>query len=140
MVVGCWPAVLGSCLCILLVTKIGHVDGVVLGHRLLDHFRSLLVEMVWNDYDRKQGFESNPSLFLQSLIFFSRHILFLQSLSEVKTSSFLTAATQLCHYDTKLAHKVWCKFFPKLWAVLTDRQQTVSSVCVLVIYFKFFEY
>lgn len=51
---------------------------------------------------------------------------FQESLRELKTITFLTATAQLCHMDTSLAQHLWIQLFPRLWKVLTDKQQTVS--------------
>lgn len=48
----------------------------------------------------------------------------------VRTKQYLLALTQLCHADTALAHSTWVELFPRLWAVLSDRQRHVS--CVLI--------
>ncbi|XP_019648042.1 PREDICTED: transformation/transcription domain-associated protein-like [Branchiostoma belcheri] len=53
----------------------------------------------------------------------NRHGKFLESLKEVKTTSFLTAVSQLCHYSTQLSHSTWVELFPRLWKVLSERQQ-----------------
>ncbi|KAI8515281.1 hypothetical protein Bbelb_060940, partial [Branchiostoma belcheri] len=45
----------------------------------------------------------------------NRHGKFLESLKEVKTTSFLTAVSQLCHYSTQLSHSTWVELFPRLW-------------------------
>ncbi|CAK8696388.1 unnamed protein product [Clavelina lepadiformis] len=57
----------------------------------------------------------------------SRHSKFLNSLLEIKTSSFLLATAQLCHNDTQLAHAIWCKLFPCIWCCLSEKQQSVLS-------------
>lgn len=62
-----------------------------------------------------------------------RHRMFLDSLSEAKTVSFVLAATQLCHNDTQLAHTVWCRLFPRIWNSFADRQQTVRFDVVILI-------
>lgn len=51
---------------------------------------------------------------------------FQESLRELKTITFLTATAQLCHMDTTLAQHLWIQLFPRLWKILTDKQQTVS--------------
>eukprot|EP00079_Xenopus_tropicalis_P039067 XP_017952838.1 PREDICTED: transformation/transcription domain-associated protein isoform X2 [Xenopus tropicalis] len=53
----------------------------------------------------------------------NRHDKFLDSLREVKTGALLSAFVQLCHISTPLAEKVWIQLFPRLWKILSDRQQ-----------------
>ncbi|XP_072275172.1 transformation/transcription domain-associated protein [Pyxicephalus adspersus] len=53
----------------------------------------------------------------------NRHDKFLDSLREVKTGALLSAFVQLCHISTPLAEKIWIQLFPRLWKILTDRQQ-----------------
>ena len=37
---------------------------------------------------------------------------------QVKSVSFLSAASQLCHMDTGLAEKLWLELYPRLWTIL----------------------
>ncbi|XP_072415930.1 transformation/transcription domain-associated protein isoform X1 [Chiloscyllium punctatum] len=53
----------------------------------------------------------------------NRHDKFLDSLREVKTGALLSAYVQLCHISTALAEKTWIQLFPRLWKILSDRQQ-----------------
>ncbi|XP_035260572.1 transformation/transcription domain-associated protein isoform X2 [Anguilla anguilla] len=53
----------------------------------------------------------------------NRHDKFLDSLREVKTGALLNALVQLCHISTPLAEKTWIQLFPRLWKILSDRQQ-----------------
>ncbi|KAM4631836.1 transformation/transcription domain-associated protein isoform 1-T1 [Discoglossus pictus] len=53
----------------------------------------------------------------------NRHDKFLDSLREVKTGALLSAFVQLCHISTSLAEKIWIQLFPRLWKILSDRQQ-----------------
>uniref|UniRef100_A0A8C9SCY8 Transformation/transcription domain-associated protein n=1 Tax=Scleropages formosus TaxID=113540 RepID=A0A8C9SCY8_SCLFO len=53
----------------------------------------------------------------------NRHDKFLDSLREVKTGALLNALVQLCHISTPLAEKTWVQLFPRLWKILSDRQQ-----------------
>ncbi|XP_075234435.1 transcription-associated protein Nipped-A isoform X2 [Lycorma delicatula] len=52
---------------------------------------------------------------------------FLEKSREVKVSRFLQATAQLCHMDTPLAERVWLDMFPRLWSILSERQQTVLT-------------
>ncbi|XP_077979126.1 transformation/transcription domain-associated protein-like [Glandiceps talaboti] len=63
----------------------------------------------------------DPKQQLQSLI--TRHAKFVESMRDVKTISFLKALSQLCHSSTELSHQLWMDLFPRLWKILTDRQQ-----------------
>ncbi|TRZ04491.1 hypothetical protein DNTS_027557 [Danionella cerebrum] len=57
----------------------------------------------------------------------NRHDKFLDSLREVKTGALLNALVQLCHISTQLAEKTWVQLFPRLWKILSDRQQHALS-------------
>lgn len=57
----------------------------------------------------------------------NRHDKFLDSLREVKTGALLNALVQLCHISTPLAERTWVQLFPRLWKILTDRQQHALS-------------
>ncbi|XP_029620810.1 transformation/transcription domain-associated protein isoform X4 [Salmo trutta] len=57
----------------------------------------------------------------------NRHDKFLDSLREVKTGALLNALVQLCHISTPLAEKTWVQLFPRLWKILSDRQQHALS-------------
>lgn len=57
-----------------------------------------------------------------------RQTRFLDTVRDVKTSSFLRAAAQLCHMDASLAERVWLDLFPRVWAILTDRQRNILSM------------
>ena len=43
-----------------------------------------------------------------------------------QTGALLNALVQLCHISTPLAEKTWVQLFPRLWKILSDRQQHVS--------------
>lgn len=58
---------------------------------------------------------------LQILV--ARQAKFLETAREVKTIHFLQSAAQLCHMDTPLAERVWLDLLPRLWHILSDRQQ-----------------
>lgn len=45
---------------------------------------------------------------------------------ELTSLQFLNSMSQLCHMDTSLAEWVWLQFFPKLWRILSERQQQVK--------------
>ncbi|XP_060795706.1 transformation/transcription domain-associated protein isoform X2 [Neoarius graeffei] len=57
----------------------------------------------------------------------NRHDKFLDSLREVKTGVLLNALVQLCHISTPLAERTWVQLFPRLWKILSDRQQHALS-------------
>ena len=44
----------------------------------------------------------------------------------LQTGDLLSAFVQLCHISTTLAEKTWVQLFPRLWKILSDRQQHVS--------------
>lgn len=48
----------------------------------------------------------------------------------LQTGALLGAFVQLCHISTTLAEKTWVQLFPRLWKILSDRQQHVS-LCFL---------
>jgi hypothetical protein len=51
----------------------------------------------------------------------------LESIRATRTFQFLFATAQLCHMDTALAERVWLDCFPRLWGILTEKQQSVSK-------------
>ncbi|EPQ15807.1 Transformation/transcription domain-associated protein [Myotis brandtii] len=53
----------------------------------------------------------------------NRHDKFLDTLREVKTGALLGAFVQLCHISTTLAERTWGQLFPRVWEILSDRQQ-----------------
>ncbi|XP_033101198.1 transformation/transcription domain-associated protein-like isoform X1 [Anneissia japonica] len=57
----------------------------------------------------------------------TRQMKFLEQLREFKTFNFLTALSNLCHNSTNLSHSVWIDMFPKLWKILSEKQQTLLS-------------
>ncbi|KAM4716051.1 transformation/transcription domain-associated protein isoform 2-T2 [Anableps anableps] len=57
----------------------------------------------------------------------NRHDKFLDSLREVKTGALLNALVQLCHISTPLAERTMVQLFPRLWKILSDRQQHALS-------------
>uniref|UniRef100_A0A8C5E214 Transformation/transcription domain-associated protein n=1 Tax=Gouania willdenowi TaxID=441366 RepID=A0A8C5E214_GOUWI len=57
----------------------------------------------------------------------NRHDKFLDSLREVKTGALLNALVQLCHISTPLSERSWVQLFPRLWKILSDRQQHALS-------------
>uniref|UniRef100_A0A3P9JR31 Transformation/transcription domain-associated protein n=1 Tax=Oryzias latipes TaxID=8090 RepID=A0A3P9JR31_ORYLA len=57
----------------------------------------------------------------------NRHDKFLDSLRDVKTGALLNALVQLCHISTPLAERTWVQLFPRLWKILSDRQQHALS-------------
>lgn len=46
--------------------------------------------------------------------------------SPPQTGALLNALVQLCHISTPLAERSWVQLFPRLWKILSDRQQHVS--------------
>uniref|UniRef100_A0A6A7FXF6 Transformation/transcription domain-associated protein-like n=6 Tax=Hirondellea gigas TaxID=1518452 RepID=A0A6A7FXF6_9CRUS len=52
---------------------------------------------------------------------------FYMSANEIHTTNFLAAAAQLCHMDTSLAEWMWRQLFPRIWSILTERQQQSLS-------------
>lgn len=82
-----------------------------------------------------------PWSFIFSIVFFCVHIMtlpiplplqskFMESVKEVTTWQFLSAVSQLCHMDTNLAEWVWLQFFPRIWKILSEKQQQVSLVVI----------
>ncbi len=60
---------------------------------------------------------------------------FISDAHNIKTSQFVLSVASLCYMDTDLAYWVWVEMFPKMWAVLSESQRTVSvCVCVLGAY------
>ena len=45
-----------------------------------------------------------------------------------QTGALLNALVQLCHIATPLAERSWVQLFPRLWKILSDRQQHVSAL------------
>ncbi|XP_064648217.1 transformation/transcription domain-associated protein-like isoform X2 [Lineus longissimus] len=64
---------------------------------------------------------ADPKQSLQLML--QRQAKFLETCREVKTVSFLTALAQLCHNNTTLTHTLWLELFPRIWKILSDRQQ-----------------
>ncbi|XP_042208854.1 transformation/transcription domain-associated protein-like, partial [Homarus americanus] len=48
---------------------------------------------------------------------------FMESVKEVCNSQLLSAVSELCHMDTSLAEWVWLHLFPRLWKILSEKQQ-----------------
>ncbi|KAH3795932.1 hypothetical protein DPMN_149494 [Dreissena polymorpha] len=52
-----------------------------------------------------------------------------------QTFQFLNSLSQLCHSCTDLSHITWLALFPRIWKVLSEKQQQVhvhtSTVCWL---------
>jgi len=51
----------------------------------------------------------------------------MESIRSTRTVQFLFATAQLCHMDTALAERVWLDCFPRLWSILSEKQQSVSN-------------
>ncbi|KAL3212162.1 hypothetical protein MRX96_000802 [Rhipicephalus microplus] len=62
---------------------------------------------------------------LQQLV--QRQGRFLEGLRELRLGAFLNATVQLCHLDTPLAQHLWQQLMPRLWKVLSERQQSVLA-------------
>ncbi|KAG8225079.1 hypothetical protein J437_LFUL000058 [Ladona fulva] len=52
-----------------------------------------------------------------------RHAKFIESSREVRSSQLLIAAAQLCHMDSALAEQVWIAILPRIWRILSEKQQ-----------------
>nr|XP_042899044.1 transformation/transcription domain-associated protein isoform X5 [Parasteatoda tepidariorum] len=50
-----------------------------------------------------------------------------ETLREIKTINFLAATAQLCHLDTSLAQYIWIQMFPRIWKILSDKQQSALN-------------
>uniref|UniRef100_A0A0L8IF18 Non-specific serine/threonine protein kinase n=1 Tax=Octopus bimaculoides TaxID=37653 RepID=A0A0L8IF18_OCTBM len=44
-----------------------------------------------------------------------------------ETTTFLNALSQLCHNSTSLAHSIWMDLFPRIWKILSEKQQQVLA-------------
>lgn len=56
---------------------------------------------------------------------------FMEGVKEVCTTQFLSAVAELCHMDTSLAEWVWLQLFPRIWKVLSEKQQQVCEYWLL---------
>ena len=56
---------------------------------------------------------------------------FISEARGVKCEQLLLAVVQLCYHDTQLCCDMWVEMFPKLWAILSDRQRTVSNAAIV---------
>ncbi|XP_065923524.1 transformation/transcription domain-associated protein isoform X7 [Magallana gigas] len=56
-----------------------------------------------------------------------RQAKFLEGCREVKTVSYLAALSQLCHCTTDLTHSIWVDIFPRIWKILSEKQQGMIS-------------
>ncbi|XP_076072619.1 transformation/transcription domain-associated protein-like isoform X5 [Mytilus galloprovincialis] len=54
-----------------------------------------------------------------------RQAKFLESCREVKTLSYLGALSQLNHSNTELTHVIWIDLFPRIWKILSEKQQQI---------------
>ncbi|KAJ8314001.1 hypothetical protein KUTeg_008562 [Tegillarca granosa] len=52
-----------------------------------------------------------------------RQAKFLDGCREVRTVSYLSSLSQLCHSNTDLTHIVWVDLYPRIWKVLSEKQQ-----------------
>ncbi|KAB7505950.1 Transformation/transcription domain-associated protein [Armadillidium nasatum] len=48
---------------------------------------------------------------------------FMKSTKDLMSGQFLAAVSQLCHIDTSLSEWLWIKLFPRIWRILSERQQ-----------------
>lgn len=48
----------------------------------------------------------------------------MESIRSTRIVQFLFATAQLCHMDTALAERVWLDCFPRLWSILSEKQQS----------------
>lgn len=62
----------------------------------------------------------------------------LESIRSTRTVQFLFATAQLCHMDTALAERVWLDCFPRLWGILSEKQQSVSKVYIIFLFLECF--
>lgn len=51
--------------------------------------------------------------------------------SFTQTVSYLAALSQLCHCTTDLTHSIWVDIFPRIWKILSEKQQGVGGVFFL---------
>ncbi|XP_048245320.1 transformation/transcription domain-associated protein-like isoform X4 [Haliotis rufescens] len=63
----------------------------------------------------------DPKHSLQTLL--QREAKFLESCREVKTVQYLQSLSQLSHSNTELAHMSWLDLFPRIWKILSEKQQ-----------------
>ena len=47
-----------------------------------------------------------------------------------QTLSYLSALSQLNHSNTDLTHAVWIDLFPRIWKILSDKQQQVCRLYI----------
>lgn len=71
-----------------------------------------------------------------SPIFFCNLLTSVLCLRLSQTGALLNALVQLCHISTPLAERTWVQLFPRLWKILSDRQQHVSYTCSRVTIWK----
>ncbi|KAK7109588.1 transformation/transcription domain-associated protein-like isoform X2 [Littorina saxatilis] len=65
--------------------------------------------------------ESAPKQSLHSLL--QRQNKFLDTCKETKTIHYLMSLIQLCHVNTDLAHSCWLDMFPRVWKILSEKNQ-----------------
>ncbi|KAK3867130.1 hypothetical protein Pcinc_027378 [Petrolisthes cinctipes] len=71
--------------------------------------------------DSTAKLQANPRANLHQLL--SRQAKFMEDVKEVCTSQLLAAVSELCHMDTSLAEWVWLQLFPRIWKILSEKQQ-----------------
>ncbi|XP_041366452.1 transformation/transcription domain-associated protein-like [Gigantopelta aegis] len=67
----------------------------------------------------------DPKQTLQTLL--QRQAKFLENCREIKTVQYLNSLSQLSHGNTDLAHDTWLELFPRIWKILSEKQQQLLS-------------
>ncbi|KAL5007444.1 hypothetical protein ScPMuIL_016250 [Solemya velum] len=67
----------------------------------------------------------DPRQSLQTLL--QMQAKFLEKCRDVKTVSYLTALSQLGHNTTDLSHTTWVNLFPRIWKILSEKQQQMLA-------------
>lgn len=75
---------------------------------------------------RRPSTPLDPKQHLQSIL--QKQSKFLDSLRETRVITFLTSMSQLCHMDTTLAQHMWIQMFPRIYKILSERQQNLLSL------------
>lgn len=78
---------------------------------------------------RRPSTPLDPKRHLQEILL--KQIKFLEGLRETRVTTFLTAMSQLCHMDTSLAQHIWIQMFPRIYKILSDRQQNLLGLEVV---------
>lgn len=48
----------------------------------------------------------------------------------LQNESIVKPCAQLCHNSSQLAREMWIQLFPRIWAILTDRQRQVTAAAL----------